>query len=174
MTTTSWHEFKGSGLFCDMRGCGQAHSAAVHQKPAPAPTTETARPHRYVANPACCTFPVDDAVHIETRYDHAPGAHTIDEAYEEFHRNNPRVFDELVKLAREAQAAGAKHYGIAALFEVLRWHRLKSGEVIPDDDGFKLNNNLRAVYARKIMEAHPELAGFFRTRARAGEEPADG
>jgi len=172
--STAWHEFKGGGLWCDVRGCGQPRGAAVHQKSVPAPpSTETARPHRYVANPPCCTFPFDATVHLETRYDHAPGAHTIDEAYEEFHRNNPRVFDELVKLAREAREAGATHYGIAALFEVLRWHRLKSGEVIPDDDGFKLNNNLRAVYARKIMEQHLELAGFFRTRARAGEETTE-
>lgn len=174
MTVTSWHEYKGAGLWCEVRGCGQPRGAAVHQKTAPA--TETAKPHRYVANPPCCTFPVDDAVHLETRYDHAPGAHTIDEAYEEFHRNNPRVFDELVKLAREAQAAGAKHYGIAALFEVVRWHRLKAGQITPDDDGFKLNNSLRAVYARRIMAECSDLAGFFKTRRSVvdGEEDSIG
>lgn len=119
-----------------------------------------------MANPPCCTFPIDDAVHLETRYDHAPGAHTIDEAFEEFHRANPKVFSGLVDLAREAKERGAQHYGIAALFEVLRWN---SGKITPDDDGYKLNNNLRAVYARRIMAAHPELDGFFRTRARACE-----
>lgn len=30
-------------------------------------------------------------------------------------------------------------------------------------------NNFRAIYARRIMAEHADLAGFFRTRARATE-----
>ena len=166
----SWHEFKGAGLWCEMRGCGLPKSDAVHQakeQPPASPSVSIEKLHRYIANPPCCDFPKDSHIHLETRYDHAPGAHTIDEAFDEFHRANPRVYDELVKLARRAKERGFTQYGIGALYEVFRWERGPTGG---DDDGYKVNNNFRAIYARKIMAEHADLAGFFRTRARAGEE----
>jgi hypothetical protein len=165
MTVNAWHDFKGVGLWCEVRGCGLPRSDAAHQKPDP--KNEMMVLHAYIANPACCDMPSDRHMAIEDRYVHAPGAHTIEEAFEEFHSANPHVFTELVKLARRAKERGFVQYGIGALYEVFRWER---GPTASDDDGYKVNNNFRAIYARKIMAEHPDLAGFFRTRARANEE----
>ena len=82
------------------------------------------------------------------------------EKFAAFHHDNPRVFHELVRLARQLRAQGRKHYGIAGLFEVLRWHRALE----TTDEEFKLNNNYRAYYAREIMAACPDLVGFFKIR----------
>jgi hypothetical protein len=85
----------------------------------------------------------------------------IQDSFEEFHRANPNVYTLLVKFARQAKAAGMKKYGIASLFERLRWHisiELKS------EQAFKLNNNFRSRYARLIMEHEPDLDGFFELR----------
>ncbi len=164
--SAAWHPFVGSGLWCEMPGCRRTRVDAVHMDPK-ATKTEIRERHVYVANPACCSFPVDDDVHIETRYAHAPGAHTIEEAFDEFHRANPHVYEELVKLARHAKQRGFAHYGIGALYEVFRWER---GPTTKDDDGYAVNNNYRAIYARRIMAECPDLAGFFTTRARRSED----
>ena len=82
------------------------------------------------------------------------------EAFEAFHAAHPAVYDGLAQLARELKAKGRSRYGIKSLFEVLRWHRAIAGL-----DGFpKLNNNLTAYYARRLMENEADLAGFFETR----------
>lgn len=64
-------------------------------------------------------------------------------------------------MALELRSRGRKHYGIAALYEVLRYeYALKTDS----EDDFKLNNNHKAFYARKIMDEVPELRDFFSTR----------
>jgi len=83
------------------------------------------------------------------------------QAFIAFHNENPHVYAELFHLAMELKELGHKHYGISGLFEVLRW---KSALKTIDPEGYKLNNNHRAYYARMIMENHPQLKGFFRTR----------
>lgn len=80
--------------------------------------------------------------------------------FDEFHAANPHVYDELVWLARQGKAAGAKKLGIGQLFEVLRWQTL----LRTNSTDFKLNNNLRSFYARMIMERESDLAGIFETR----------
>jgi len=83
-----------------------------------------------------------------------------------FHGENPDVFDDLVMLARRAKHAGATKYGIAAVFEVLRWSRLMEKRA---GEPFKLNNNYRALYARKVMATCPDLANFFEIRVLRSE-----
>ena len=82
--------------------------------------------------------------------------------FEEFDQANPWVYRELVALARGLRSRGWAHYGIAALFEVLRYNSAMRSED-PNSD-FKLNNNYRAYYAREIMAQEADLAGFFATR----------
>lgn len=89
-----------------------------------------------------------------------PGS--IEEAFDLFHAENPWVYLHLVKLARDLQRRGHRKIGIAMLFEVLRWSYLMS-TTDPTSD-FKLNNNYRSRYARKIMTEQPDLAGIFETR----------
>jgi len=91
----------------------------------------------------------------------------IEEKFRVFHKENPDVYDELVRLARRVRGAGRSRYGIATLFEVMRYRR----DIKTTGDVFKLNNNFRALYARKLMSENPELRGLFSTRRRRGECP---
>ena len=82
-----------------------------------------------------------------------------------FHACNPHVYDELVALARRLRARGIDRYGIAGLFEVLRYdYTLRTG-----GEPFKLNNSYRAYYARMIMANESELAGLFELRTSAAD-----
>lgn len=76
-------------------------------------------------------------------------------------REHPEVWNELLRLALELRREGREHYGIAALFEVVRYNQR---HVDPDGKGFRMNNDLRAHYARALMQEQPELDGFFATR----------
>lgn len=86
----------------------------------------------------------------------------IKAAFEKFHAENPHVYLELRDLALEVKRAGCNHYAICELFGVLRYQRILN----TTGDDFKLNNNYRALYARRLMRQEPELKGFFETRAR--------
>jgi hypothetical protein len=59
---------------------------------------------------------------------------------------------------------GRTHYGIKALFEVVRFHRAL--ETTDKCAEWKMNNNYSALYARLLMANEPELCDFFRTRSR--------
>lgn len=83
-----------------------------------------------------------------------------DQKFWEFHKKNPQVFDELVKLCEQAKRAGRKRIGIKMMFEVLRWNR----HMDTSDEDFKLNNNYAPRYARILVEKHPEYNGLFETR----------
>ena len=91
---------------------------------------------------------------------------SLDERFQQFHAENPWVYVTLVRLARKAKAHGQERYGIAALFEVMRWERMLQTKHNASD--FKLNNNHRAYYARLIMNSNPDLAGFFEVRRQNG------
>lgn len=87
----------------------------------------------------------------------------IEREFNEFHAQHPEVYVQLVALARTWKKNGTAKLGIATLFEVLRWN----SHLNPDHNGgYKLNNNYRALYARKIMEREPDLKGLFELRER--------
>ena len=81
--------------------------------------------------------------------------------FAQFHRENPHVYRQLVKLCRQAKRSGRDRWSINGVFEVLRWSTM-----ITTGDDFKLNNDYRADYARLVMAQEPELNGFFETRSR--------
>lgn len=87
---------------------------------------------------------------------------TPHELFMDFNYRNPQVYDALVDLAREARRVnGRAKIGIGMLFEVLRWTMfMETG----DHEGFKLNNNYRSRYARRIMERESDLRDLFDTR----------
>lgn len=89
----------------------------------------------------------------------------LERAFREFDTTRPDVYATLVRLARRAKERGRARYGIAALVEIARWEHLVENR----GDEFLLNNNLRAYYARAIMDREPDLAGFFETRVTEGE-----
>jgi len=85
---------------------------------------------------------------------------TIQQRFEAFHAANPHVFDAIVRLAFKARSHGVQSYGMKGIFELLRWdYSLQTR-----GDVFKLNNIFTSRYARLVMDALPELDGFFETR----------
>jgi hypothetical protein len=91
----------------------------------------------------------------------------IEQAFIEFDTQNPEVYRQLVRLARQWRAAGKAKLGIKTLFEKLRWEWHVAG--LTDSDGYKLNNNFTALYARKIMKNETDLDGLFEIRSLASE-----
>ena len=82
-------------------------------------------------------------------------------AFARFHRDNPQVYDELAELARPLFDRGQPRIGIGMLYEVARYsHMLRTD----GRDGFKLNNNHRALYARLLVHNHPEYDGVIERR----------
>jgi len=107
-------------------------------------------------------FDLADAPQLDFSDGPAGPPGSIEEAFGLFHAENPWVYVHLVKLARDLKQRGHRKIGIAMLFEVLRWSYLMSTSDPTSD--FKLNNNYRSRYARKIMAEHPDLDGIFETR----------
>ena len=91
-----------------------------------------------------------------------PGPGSLEERFERFHSLNPHVFESLRDLALEMKANGHVHGGISMLYEVARW-QLTFRTTDPD---FKLNNNYKPLYARKLMAEVSGLEGFFLLRER--------
>ncbi|OKI09392.1 hypothetical protein A6A06_01395 [Streptomyces sp. CB02923] len=93
----------------------------------------------------------------------SPGAirasgRTITEQFHAFDAQNPHVYRELERMTARRLATGATRIGLKNLFEDLRRH-LPYGV-----DG--LNNNFTALYARRLLTAHPEWATAFELRRR--------
>lgn len=88
-------------------------------------------------------------------------------AFWQFHHANPHVYTRLTHLARNLHQQGRQRVGMKMLFEVLRWHHLST---TGDADGFRLNNNYHAYYARLIMAREPDLDGVFELRRLHGAE----
>jgi hypothetical protein len=84
----------------------------------------------------------------------------LEAAFWTFHRANPLVYALLVQFAKQ-WAVIHQHGSINALFERVRW---EFGTTIQRTDGFRLNNNHRAFYARLIEDNEPGFHGFFRLR----------
>ena len=85
----------------------------------------------------------------------------IKQKFQKYHRDNPQVFQEFLKLTREARAAGKQHYSVWNVFNKMRWD---SDMKVNNLDEFKISNNYFAFHARLIMEMYPEFAGFYRTK----------
>lgn len=101
---------------------------------------------------------------MQATFDFTTPTDRIEVAFREYHAENPHVYRELVRLARQWVQHGHAKLGIATLFEKLRWEWHVAG--LQDADGYKLNNNYRALYARKIMDEQPDLDGLFEIRER--------
>jgi hypothetical protein len=82
--------------------------------------------------------------------------------FEAFHQANPWIMDKLVDMARRLTARGIQHYGIAALWEVLRYDWMIRTE--DPTSTLKLNDHYKPFYAREIMRRYQDLDGFFTTR----------
>ena len=84
----------------------------------------------------------------------------LERAFREYHAANPRIYQAFTRFALDAIIAGRNRIGAKMIWERLRWYTTVEAR----DDGFKLNNNYTAYYARKFMEDFPQHAGLFQTR----------
>jgi hypothetical protein len=91
---------------------------------------------------------------------HILGPKTIGDRFMCFHAANPHVYTALVRLAREAKAAGAKKLGMKLLIERLRWEMM----IETGGDPWRLNNIYTSRYARLIAVREVDLVGFFEMR----------
>lgn len=92
------------------------------------------------------------------------GEDRVIQAFLRFHRENPHVYERLRELALQVRHSGETRWAIGNLVEVLRWETA----LFQTDaaDGYKINNNHCALYARMLMLNEPALRGFFEVRTR--------
>lgn len=90
---------------------------------------------------------------------------TIEERFIEFDTRNPHIFEKLREFALQMKSngQGREKYSMKALWERLRWHYQFE---VQGSGEYSLNNDLTALYARKLMAEEPELNGFFEVRKR--------
>lgn len=89
-------------------------------------------------------------------------------AFDRFDAENPFVWDLFQQFALEAIYAGRKRLSVSLIIERIRW---ETTVVRSDPDGFKINNNFRAYYARKFHRQYPAFSSFFTTRVSAADSP---
>lgn len=88
----------------------------------------------------------------------------IERAFCTFHRTNPHVYLELERLALDLwRLRHPVRIGIKMLWETMRYNMALRTETT---DGFKLNNNFHALYARLLIQQQPELGGVIELRER--------
>jgi len=85
----------------------------------------------------------------------------IKEAFDQFDAEHPMVYALFSRFAWD-MADKCKNGSASMIFERMRWEAMLYGLVsVP-----KLNNNFRALYARKWEEDNPTKRGFFHKRKR--------
>lgn len=83
--------------------------------------------------------------------------------FEIYDRANPQVYELVKRFAYEAISAGYVAYGVATIWERIRWEITIHNRSNIDGADFKMPNNHRAYYARKFLDEHPQYPDFFRT-----------
>lgn len=80
--------------------------------------------------------------------------------FQAYHKDNPHIFSNFERYTFELIHAGRKRIGSQMIIERMRWDSAIAG-----DDGFKINNNYAAYYARLFEAKHPRFKGLFTRRA---------
>jgi len=92
---------------------------------------------------------------------------TIRQAFIEFNKANPGVYEQFSKQALRGVYHGKKKLGAKNIIEYIRWEMsLKT-----TDQNFKINNNFATHYARLFVSNNPEHKDRFSFRKLRSEEP---
>lgn len=75
---------------------------------------------------------------------------------------NPEFYPMFVKFAQVLAQRGYRRLSAALIFERIRWERMTSTLVSAD---FAINDNFRAVYARRFMDDHPQYGDLFQLKS---------
>jgi hypothetical protein len=90
------------------------------------------------------------------------GPSPLYDKFARFHAENPHVLQLLLTYAEQLERAGRRRYGIASLFERIRWH--VAVETHDPATDWKLNNSHRAYYARLLVLLRPSLDAVIERR----------
>lgn len=92
---------------------------------------------------------------------------TLRAEFEKFHAENPHVYRHFKRFALLALARGRKALSVSLIVERIRWEiEIETAS----NDGFKINNNHSAYYARQFHKDFPELGKVFKTRKTTASE----
>lgn len=92
--------------------------------------------------------------------------------FDRFDAANPQVYEALVSLARSIRSKRPDSIiGIGMLYEVLRWNCYMETD---SDEPYRLTNDFRAFYARKIMREEHDLNGIFQTKKSIADDSEEG
>lgn len=92
-------------------------------------------------------------------FDLPPGHVDKESEFETYDKTHPEVWENFKGICFQLWDHGVRHYGAKAVFEVIRYHRL-----VESVDGYKVNNNWTASYARKLSLLYPQFRDFFELR----------
>src|SRR5258708_5934841 len=82
--------------------------------------------------------------------------------FEQYHRDNPHVYNLFVTLARQWRAPHpTRKIGVKALIERVRW---ELGITTEGDEEYQINNSFEPFYARLIMIQEDDLRDAFELR----------
>jgi hypothetical protein len=84
---------------------------------------------------------------------------SIQERFERFDQTHPEMYEEFCAIAYDLLRRGRTHYGSKAILEVIRYHRVVSGQ--DEHELFKMNNIYSSRYARKLINEDERFERFF-------------
>jgi hypothetical protein len=87
---------------------------------------------------------------------------TLAEKFAIFHAQHPQVFKELERMTAEMVARGRKRVGMKCLTEVLRYEFYLNTK--DANSPWKLNNSYTSLYARLMVEVHPDWSEVIEIR----------
>jgi hypothetical protein len=87
---------------------------------------------------------------------------SIQSRFERFDQAHPEIYGEFRAIAYDLLRRGRRHYGSKAILEVIRYHRILSGQ--DEHELFKINNNYSSRYARKLIDEDNRFEQFFELR----------
>jgi len=85
---------------------------------------------------------------------------TNQERFKEYDNKHPEVYGYLLHLCRALRNRGLTKYAISPLLEIVRWEF----RIVREEDEFKIRNDFKPWYARKIAAENPEFSDFFSFR----------
>ena len=88
------------------------------------------------------------------------------ENFEEFHKNNPRIYILFIKFTNMVIERKRKYYSAKAIFHRIRWETMMSSTTHQLLGDFKIDDGWISHYARKFMDDFPQHSGFFKTKVR--------
>lgn len=95
---------------------------------------------------------------------HSATGKSIQQAFDDYHKNNPKVYDKFKELSLSAIKKGKKKISFKLILNVIRWEHFmnvnEQTDVFLDNElrKFKINDAYASRYARMFINEFPEHA----------------